>query len=199
MDIVATLGGHAVSSFEDPSSWFKATWEKLRPTREQNWRVGEGGKKHNSTSELLAFWGLAAYEFLPGASRPRLWTSLEKAVRDASQTKSFGYASFWTKALVRLFSHFPPDEAQESGRIEQRMTRALLPYIAADYRFLALLTSLVEQGCAVDVIRDAVTAAGFDLKCLVHQFLAMKERVFGLRQANLEEIGRFRALAKALE
>jgi len=198
LDMVAELGGRALCVLDDPGAWFEATWEKLRPIREQNWRMGQSRGKRNSAGELLVLWGFAAYEFLPNAARPRLWTSLEKAVRDAWQTDSFIYAPAWIKALMRLFSYFPPDKNGEIPPVEQ-MAQALLPYITADYRFLTLVTSIVERGWPVDVIRDAVELAGFDLRRLVQQFLAMKELVFRLRQSNPDEIERFRSLAKALD
>jgi hypothetical protein len=198
LDIVAALGGRAVCVLDDPGGWFEAAWDKLRPIREQNWRMGQGSGKRHSSGELLALWGFAAYEFLPEDPRPRLWASLEKAVRDAWQTDSFIYAPAWTKALLRLFSYFPADKSGGKPPAEQ-MAQALLPYIAADYRFLALATSLVEHGWPVDGLREAVELTGFDLKRLVQQFLAMKELVLRLRQSNPEEIGRFRALARALD
>ena len=198
LDMVAALGGRALCVLDDPGAWFEATWEKLRPVRERNWHAGHGGGKRNNSGELLALWGFAAYEFLSDAARPRFWISLEKAVRDAWQTDSFIYAPAWIKALLRLFSYFSPDKNSEKPPVEQ-MAQALLPYIAADYRFLTLVTSLVERGWPVDVIRDAVELAGFDLKRLVQQFLDMKELVFRLRQSNPDEIQRFRSFAKALD
>jgi hypothetical protein len=61
------------------------------------------------------------------------------------------------------------------------------------------MTSLVDQGWPIDVVRNAVGVAGFDLKRIVQQFLDMKESVFQLPQSNRQEIDKFRALAKALE
>jgi hypothetical protein len=199
MDIVALIGGHAVAALDDPGGWFEATWEKLRPIRERNWNGGEGGRKKNSTAELLVLWGLAAHELLRNNARPGLWMSVEKAVRDARQTDAFGYAPMWTNALLRLFSSFPGDKGSESRQIEREMSKALLPYIAADHAFLVLTTSLVDQGWPIDVVRSAVGVAGFDLKRIVQQFLDMKESVFQLPQSNRQEIDKFRALAKALE
>jgi hypothetical protein len=199
MDIVALVGGHAVAALNNPGDWFEATWEKLRPIRERNWNGGKSGGKQNSTAELLVLWGLAAHEFLRNNSGPGLWVNVEKAVRDARQTDAFGYAPMWTNALPRLFSSFPGDKGSESGQVEREMSKALLPYIAADYAFLVLITSLVDQGWSADTIRSAVEIAGFDLKRIVRQFLDMKEFVYRLPQSNRQEIEKFRALAKALD
>ena len=102
LDIVAALGGRAICSLDDFTGWFDAAWDRLRPVREQNWRMGgASGERHSSG--FWRVWGLAAYDFLPEDMRPRLWTSLEKAVRDALQTDAFLYAPAW-KVLYYAFS-----------------------------------------------------------------------------------------------
>jgi len=52
-DVVGVIGGRAICTFHDPAGGFAAMWEKLRPIREQNWRVGVGGGKHNNMATLF--------------------------------------------------------------------------------------------------------------------------------------------------
>lgn len=198
MDIVALVGGRALCTLDDPASWFDATWEKLRPIREQNWHVGEGRRKQNRTAELLVLWGFAAYEELSRSERQRFWMSLENAIRDARQTDAFIHAPIWTEAFLRLFSYILIDENDGGEPIERSLARALRPYIAAENGFFALVTSLVERSWPVDVIRNAVHIAGFDLKCLMQQFLSMKEFTFGRPPSNQEELKKLDALLNSL-
>jgi hypothetical protein len=195
---VAALGGHALCSFDDPAGWLAETWERLRPTREQNWRVIASGGTQNNAAELLTLWGFAAHELVPAvAKRKALWTSLEKSVRDSWQTDALGYAPVWSKALVRLFSSFEADKG-ECVPVERQLGQALFPYISADHDFLTLVISLTERGWPIALIRDAVATVGFDLKTLARQFLEMKELVFQLPRTNRDEIERFRKLANEL-
>jgi len=141
-------------------------------------------------------WGFAAHGFLPPAERSALWASLEKSLRDAWQTDALVYPTVWSNALVRLFGIFEVQKGD--GTTEEQMASVLFPYAAANYGFVHLVDSLTVHGWPIEVIRDAVAIAGFDLGRLVGQFLAMKELVFALPQANRDEIGRFRKLAETV-
>ena len=195
-DVVAAIGGCAISRFHGPADWVAATWRKLRPVREQNWRVGVGGERRNNMGALLVLWGFAAHRFLPLAERKALWISLEKTIRDAWQTDVLGYAPVWSRALVRLFSMYESDNSNRGASAEQQLAQTLLPYIAADNGFLILVCSLMDQGWPFEVIREAVAIAGFDLGRLVNEFLDMKRLVLELPQANTDEIRRIRKLAE---
>lgn len=197
-NVVAAIGGRASCMLPDPVAWFAETWQKLRPIREKNWRIVVGGGKHNSVAELLMLWGFAAHGFLPAAERSGLWASLEKSLRDAWQTDALVYPTVWSNALVRLFGIFEVQKGDGSGTTEEQMANVLLPYAAASYGFVHLVDSLTLHGWPIEVIRDAVAIAGFDLGRLVRQFLATKELVIALPQANRDEIGRFRTLAETV-
>lgn len=197
-DVIATIGGKAICTFEDPAAWLKAIWQRLRPIRERNWRVGIRSEGPNNTGELCALWGLAALESLPPDQRQALWRSVEFAIRDAWQTDVYAYAPNWPKALFRLFKLFDLDVGDGSATTEKRLSQALLPYIAADSGFLDLIVDLRDNGWSIDLVRDVVAMAGFDLRTLVTQFLDMKERVFKLPQANRDRVAKFHKLAEDL-
>jgi hypothetical protein len=197
-DVVATIGGKAICTFEDPAVWFKSIWPKLRPIREQNWRVGIRRAKPNVNGELCALWGLAALRSLPSDQRTTLWRSVELAIRDAWQTDIYGYAPNWSQALYRLFKLFDADAGEGSETTKKQLSQALLPYAAADSGFLDLIVDLRDNKWSTDLVRDAVAMAGFDLRALTTQFLDMKERVFKLPQANRDRIAKYRKLAEDL-
>ena len=198
-DVVAMIGGQAISTFQNPAAWFAGIWQKLRRTRERNWRVGDRSRERNTTGELCALWGLAALESQASPQRQILWASVEKAVRDAWQTDTYAYAPNWSTALLRLFKFFEPNTGDGVATAEQQLSRALLPYIAADLGFVSLILELNEGGWSLDALRSAVALAGFDLKTLVTELLDMKERVFKLPQAkNDGRIPKIRKLAEAL-
>jgi hypothetical protein len=196
-DVVAAIGGKAICALEDPAGWFNATWQRLRPIRERNWRLGIRNEGRNIAGELCTLWGLAALESLPPDQRKTLWTSVETATREAWQTDTFVYAPNSSKALFRLFKLFEPDTGV-GATIEKQLSDALMPYIAAESGFLDLIVDLRDHGWSIDLIRDAVALAGFDLRSLATQFLDMKERVFNLPQANRDRIAKFRKLAEDL-
>lgn len=198
-DVVAMIGGKAICTLENPSVWFAATWQRLRPIRERNWRVGTKGGQRNSTGELCALWGVAALESLPSAQRRILWASVEMAARDAWQTDRYVYAPNWAKILFRLFKVFEPQAGDGFGTPEQQLSGALLPYIEADLEFLDLIIDLTDQGWSIYLLRDTVAMAGFDLRTLATQLLDMKEQVFRLPQADRDRISKFRKLADDLQ
>jgi HNH endonuclease len=146
----------------------------------------------------LALWGLTALESQPPNQRKFLWMSVEAAIRDAWQTDTFVYAPNWSKALFRLFKLFEPDAGDVGATTEKQLSHALMPYIAAESGFLDLIVDLRDHGWSIDLIRDAVALAGFDLRTLATQFLDMKERVFNLPQANRDRIAKFHKLAEDL-
>ena len=198
-DVVAMIGGQAISTFQNPAGWFAGIWQKLRRTRERNWRVGDSSRERNTTGELCALWGLAALKSQGSTQRQILWASVEKAVRDAWQTDTYAYAPNWSTVLLRLFKTFEPSSGEGVATAEQQLSQALLPYIAADLGFLSLILELNEGGWSLDALRSAVALAGFDLRALVTELLDMKERVFKLPQAkNDRRIPRIRKLAEAL-
>jgi hypothetical protein len=196
-DVVAAIGGHAVGALEEPAAWFKAVWQRLRPIRERNWQRGPANRQRNISGELCVLWGLVALEALPPDRRTHLWESVEIAIRDAWQTDTFGYAPNWSKALLRLFKLFETEDRGGRPAMEL-LSQALLPYIGADSGFLGLIVDLRDHGWSLDLLRDAVAMAGFDLKILAKQFLDMKERVFKMPQANRERTTKFRQLAEDL-
>jgi hypothetical protein len=199
-DVVAMIGGQAISTFPDPAVWFADIWQKLRPIRERNWRVGLRGGERNIAGELCALWGLAALESQSSTHRKKLWANIENAARDAWQTDSFGYAPNWSTALLRLFQLFAPDTGEGCATREQQLSRVLCPYIGANYGFMSLVIDLTEHGWSIAEIRNAVAMAGFDLRNLVTEFLDMKERAFSLPQAKNDlRIAKFRKLAEALQ
>jgi hypothetical protein len=197
-DVVAAIGGKAICTLESPSAWFAATWQRLRPIRERNWRAGTKGDQRNSTGELCALWGVDALESLPSSQRKALWASVEIATRDARQTDIYVYAPNWFKVLFRLFKLFEPEAGEEFGKPEHQLSRAFLPYIDADAGFLDLIVDLRDQGWSIDLMRDAVAMAGFDLRTIATQFLDMKERVFKFPQADQNRIAKYRKLADDL-
>jgi hypothetical protein len=185
-DVVAAIGGKAICTLDDPPAWFVRIWQRLRPIRERNWRAGTRGDERNSTGELCGLWGVAALEFLPSSHRSALWASVEIAIRDAWQTDSYIYAPNWSKLLFRLLKSFEPQTGAGLGTRESQLSRVLLPYIEADLAFLDAIIDLRDQGWSIDLMRDAVSMAGFDLGDLVTELLAMKERVFKLPHAPLD-------------
>jgi hypothetical protein len=197
-DVVAAIGGKAICTLESPSAWFGATWQRLRPIRERNWRTGAKGGQRNTTGELCALWGVNALESLPSDQRKLLWPSIEIATRDAWQTDVFVYAPNWFKVLFRLFKQFESEAGEGLGKPEYQLSRALLPYIGADGGFIDLIVDLRDQGWSIDLMRDAITMAGFDLRTIATQFLEMKERVFRLPQADQNRIAKYRKLADDL-
>ena len=197
-DVVAAIGGKAICTLEDPPAWFARMWQRLRPIRERNWRGGTRGDERNSTGELYGLWGVAALEFLSSSQRSALWASVEITIRDAWQTDSYIYAPNWSKLLFRLLRSYEPQTGLGLGTPESQLSRVLLPYIEADLAFLDVIIDLRDQGWSIDLMRDAVLMAGFDLGGLVAELLAMKERVFKLPHAPLDRIAKFRRLADDL-
>jgi hypothetical protein len=197
-DVVAAIGGKAICTLQDPPVWFARTWQQLRPIRERNWRAGTRGDERNSTGELCGLWGVAALEFLPSSQRSALRDSVEITIRDAWQTDRYIYAPNWAKLLFRLLRSFEPQPGAGLGTPESQLSRMLLPYIEADLAFLDVIIDLRDQGWSIDLMRDAVSMAGFDLGALVTEFLDMKERVFKLPHAPLDRIAKFRRLADDL-
>lgn len=196
--ILTSIGGRAISALPDPIAWFANTWADLRPVRERNWRSGTSGGKQNSMGELLVVWGLSARGQLVATEQKAIWKTLERSIRDAWQTDTFGYAPIWSQALILLFDTFDLDKDDSGAPAVQQLADALLPYIAASHGFLLLVISLTHKKWSLETMRDAVTRAGFDLARLVQNYLQMKELVFGLPQADKQEIGGFRELAKSL-
>jgi hypothetical protein len=197
-DVVATIGGEAICTLEDAAVWFKAIWERLRPIREQNWRMGIRRPERNTAGELCTLWGLAALESSPPDQRRILWTSVEIAIRDAWQTDIYTHAPNWSKAFFRLFKLFDANAGHDSESTEKQLSQALLPYITADSRFLDMIVDLRDNKWSTDLVRDAVAMAGFDLRTLTTEFLDMNERVFKLPQANRDRVERYRRLAEDL-
>jgi hypothetical protein len=197
-DVVAAIGGKAICTLEEPHTWFARIWQRLRPIRERNWRLGTRGGERNSTGELCGLWGVAALEFLPSSQRSALWAGVEITIRDAWQTDSYTYAPNWSKLLFRLLKMFEPQTDAGFGTPESQLSNVLLPYIEADLAFLDVVIDLWDQGWSIDLMRDAVSMAGFELGALVTELLAMKERVFKLPHAPLDRIAKFRRLADDL-
>ncbi len=198
-NVFAAIGGCAIAAFPDPAAWVTRMWQKLRPIRERNWRTGARDGKHNGRGELLVVWGVAAYGLLAPEQQKAMWTCLEKCVRDAWQTDTFGYAPVWSRALLLLFDKFQVSSSESSESTAEQLADALLPYIASDYGFLIVVLSLVDRKrWSLETIQEAVASAGFDLARLVIQYLEMKELVHSLPQANKQEIGSLRELAATL-
>jgi hypothetical protein len=196
--LVGDLGGHALVDLDDPADWLDKTWAKLRPIRELNWRRDGSRLGRNSIGAILCLWGFSAFDLTTEVEhRKKIWVSLEKQVRDASQTDAFGHSPEWTNALIRLFRCLPIDE--DGSTADRRMTQALLPYTNADSRFIQLVLALTSHNHSLIEFQKKVKSSGFDLAILIDQFLEMKDWVFSLPQTNKQFVEKLRRLSTTLK
>lgn len=174
-DLLARLAAQVICALTDPPVWIWCSWERLRPLRERGWRSYSSKQTGNNSAELLVLFSVAAMELTDdGDLQIRLWHTAEVLVRDALQTEMITHAgTFWSNALVRVFSRFRPLDAAEYFSDKSELSSALVPYISPDRRFMDIVVTLLDHKWLISDISNACARWGFNLKNLIDQYLAM--------------------------